>query len=106
MHGFTRLIPGRYWYDRVSGLWGLEGGPSQGQIVAGLLMGRLAANASVKNPFMRTGVYVNGREIHPQELRYLIALFGSVPAGRYWMNPNGIAGYENGRHSGTCARRR
>ena len=28
--------PCRYWYDNVSSVWGREGGPSEGQIHAGL----------------------------------------------------------------------
>lgn len=93
----TKLIPGRYWYDTVSGLWGLEGGPSLGQIVAGMQIGRgLAADASVKDMRSRTFVFVNGREIHPQELQSLIRLYGSVREGRYWLNARGIAGREGG----------
>jgi hypothetical protein len=90
------LQSGRYWYDAVSGLWGLEGGPSLGQIVPGLRLGPLAADASVKARWPRTFVFVNGREIHPRELSYLQELYGSVGAGRYWLNARGIAGYEGG----------
>jgi hypothetical protein len=93
----TKLVPGRYWYDTTSGLWGLEGGPSLGQIVAGLQMGRaLAADASVRSRWQRTHVFINGREIHRQELTYLTGLFGTVLPGRYWLNARGIAGYEGG----------
>jgi hypothetical protein len=96
-HYQTRLVPGRYWYDPVSGLWGREDGPSEGQIAPGLeLGGPLAATASVKTSQGRTLVYVNGREIHARELASLRILFGTVPAGRYWMNAQGIVGYERG----------
>jgi hypothetical protein len=92
----THLQSGRYWYDPASGLWGLEGGPSLGQIVPGLRLGPLAADASVKSLWQRTLVFVNGREIHPRELSYLQGLYGSVGAGRYWLDARGIAGYEGG----------
>jgi hypothetical protein len=56
----TPLQPGRFWYDRVSGLWGREGGPSQGQIHPGLdLGGPLAAGASVRSFRDKTFVFVN-----------------------------------------------
>ena len=82
-----------YWYDPVSGLWGLEGGPSLGQTIAGVdVGGRLRRDASGG----RTGVVVNGREIHPTELQFLVRLFGVVNPGRYWLNADGIGGYEGG----------
>lgn len=43
-----------------------------------------------------TGVFINGREIHPQELLKLQQSFGAVNPGRYWLNPQGIGGYEGG----------
>jgi hypothetical protein len=93
----TRLVPGRYWYDRTSGLWGLQGGPSVGVIAPGLpLGGALDARASVGRFAGVTGVFVNGREIHPDELQYLRALYGNVVRARYWLNARGIAGYEGG----------
>lgn len=86
-----QLPPGRYWYDPVSGLWGAEGGPSVGQILAGLpLGGPLQPDASGSD----TGVFINNREIHINELRELQQIFAEVPPGRYWLDPNGIGGIE------------
>ena len=89
------VIPtGSYWYDPVSGFWGAEGGPSSGQIMPGLdLGGPLQANASGGHG---TGVFINGREIHPQEYQYLQQQFGSVTPGRYWLNAQLIGGFEGG----------
>jgi len=87
-----RPQPGRYWYDRVSGPWGVAGGPTQGQILPGLeLGGRLRPDASGG----RTGVFINGRELHPLEVRYLQ---GCTPVrrGRFWMIANGMVGPEGG----------
>ena len=83
----------RYWYDPVAGLWGLEGGPTSGQILPGLTFGgALRADASGRG----TMVFINGRELHPDEVRFLQRLFGQVEAGRYWLNAQGIGGYEGG----------
>ncbi len=91
MQWYGPIPAGRYWYDPVSGLWGPEGGPSTGQIVPNLpLGGPLRADASNS----RTGVFVNGREIHYQELAYLQQLYGYVNPGRYWLNANMIGGHE------------
>jgi hypothetical protein len=91
----TRLVPGQYWYDRSSGLWGLRGGPSVGLIAPGLdLGGPMNARASVGAMAGITGVFINGREIHPLELQYLRSLYGSVPRARYWLDARGVAGYE------------
>ena len=91
---FYGAIPaGHYWYDSVSGLWGLEGGPGTGQIMPNLpIGGPLRENASGGG----TGVFVNGREIHVQEYIQLLQLYGSVVPGRYWMNAQFIGGYEGG----------
>ena len=87
------IAPGRYWYDPVSGLWGPERGPHAGQIMPGLrLGGPLRREASGGG----TGVIINGREIHPSELAQLQQLFGHVNPGRYWLNAQGIGGYEGG----------
>ena len=89
------VIPaGRYWYDPVSGFWGTEGGPGSGQIMPGLALGGpLQAEASGG---LGTGVFINGREIHPQEYLYLQQQYGSVVPGRYWMNAQLIGGFEGG----------
>lgn len=86
------LRPGRYWYDTVSGAWGYERGPTVGQIQPGMrLGGPLRADASGGG----TGVFVNGRELHPADVTYLRQLAGTVLPGRYWVNALGIGGYEN-----------
>ena len=82
--------PGRYWYDRVSGVWGNEGGPAMGQIHPGLqLGGALRADASQGD----TGVYVNGRQLHRQDVAALQRCTQVIP-GRYWVAANGVGGYE------------
>jgi hypothetical protein len=87
----TRLISGHFWYDRVSGLWGIWGGPALGQVVPWLrLGGPLPWNASGG----ATRVFVNGRAIHPLERDYLLRVFGRVPDGRYWLNAQGVGGLE------------
>ena len=90
----TAQIPdGAYWYDRISGLWGVHGGPALGQLPPELdLGGPLAADASVGG----TGIFINGRELHLTEAAYLQQLFGYVIPGRYWLNPMGIGGFEGG----------
>ena len=86
------IQPGRYWYDAVSGVWGLEGGPAQGQIHPNLQLGpALRGDASKGN----TRVFVNGRELHMMDV---LALRRCTPVypGRYWVLANGIGGYEGG----------
>jgi hypothetical protein len=84
---------GDYWYDNLSGLWGNRGGPSRGQILPGLKLGNSLSPAASNGD---TGVFINAREIHRQELAYLQRLFGTVNRGRHWLNGSGVGGYEGG----------
>ena len=86
------IKPGRYWYDSVSGVWGLEGGPAEGQIHPGLrLGGKLKRDASKG----RTGVIVNGRELHALDVAARRRCVRVVP-GSYWVLANGVGGTEGG----------
>jgi hypothetical protein len=86
------IQPGRYWYDPVSGVWGLEGGPAAGQIHPGLrLGGPMWQQASRGN----TGVVVNGRELHRLDVAALQRCTPVIP-GRYWVLANGVGGTERG----------
>lgn len=91
MQLYGPIPAGDYWYDRYSGLWGPAGGPSTGQILPNLdLGGRMHADVSGGG----TGVFVNGRELHPLEVQRLLQLYGSVTPGRYWMNAQLVGGFE------------
>lgn len=95
----TAVLDGRYWYDRANGAWGSEGGPCTGFIQAGLPLGRpLMANASGGG----TGVYVNGRELHPQDVFALTRVMQVWP-GRYWVDAIGNFGWEGGPAVGNLA---
>jgi len=86
-----RIPPGGYWYDRVSGGWGLEGGPTLGFTLPGLdLGGPLHADASRGD----TGVFINGRELPMQDVLGLQQLSVPVLRGRWWIDSMGNAGVE------------
>ena len=91
--GGRPIPPGRYWYDPRAGLWGYEGGPMAGETLAGVELGApLRPDASGG----RTPVFINGRALHPVEVQFLGRLYGRVQPGRYWLNANGVGGFEGG----------
>ena len=62
---FGGIPPGRYWYDKTSGLWGREGMPVEGQTLPDMnLGGALRSDASGG----ASGVFLNGRELPALEL--------------------------------------
>ena len=90
------IQPGRYWYDARAGLWGLEGGPTAGETAPGIQGVAMKANASGGGNGRLTGVFINGREIHPADYQFLTAVFGAVYPGRYWLDASGLGGVEGG----------
>lgn len=96
------LVPGvpagAYWYDTMTGAYGLFGGPTAGFIAPGLgLGGRLPANASGGGSGRLTGVFINGRELHPIDVQQLSAYLGMpLQLGRFWVDAQGNAGAEGG----------
>jgi len=86
-----KCVPGNYWYDKMTGAFGNEGGPCVGILIAGLQIGgELKANASAGT----TNVFINGRELNQLDVQGLQTFVRVVP-GRYWMDAYGNFGYEN-----------
>jgi hypothetical protein len=92
-----RAEDGDYWYDNTTGATGRWGGPMVSLLPAGLgLGGPLPAYASGGGNGTLTGVFVNGRELHPYDVQRLQLLVGQVVPGRWWVDAQGNFGQENG----------
>ena len=92
-----RLPSGDYWYDDTSGAAGRWGGPAVGILPAGLALGGpLPANASGGGDGSVTGVFINGRELHPFDVQRLQALVDQVYQGRRFVDGQGNFGVEGG----------
>ena len=90
MYGFKPL-PGNYWYDATSGLYGVMGFSAYGFMFAGHDFGKLDSNASNGD----SNVFVNGRQLPQMEWLFWSQLLGYViQPGRYWLDADGNAGYE------------
>jgi hypothetical protein len=92
-----RLPDGDYWYDAMSGVAGRWGGPAAVLLLPGLpLGGRLPPQASGGGHGRLTGIFVNGRELHPADVQALLAVYGQAWPGRWWVNGIGNFGPEGG----------
>ncbi|HLC82096.1 MAG TPA: hypothetical protein VJH68_05565 [Candidatus Nanoarchaeia archaeon] len=85
-------LPGRYWYDSLSGSYGIWHGPSLSVLLPGHDFWPLPEDASNGD----TNLFINGRELPEADALFLEWIF-AVPRqpGRYWQDALGNIGYEN-----------
>jgi hypothetical protein len=92
-----RIPDGDYWYDPRTGASGRWGGPALAFLPAGLeLGGAVPADASGGGKGTLTGVFMNGREVHPVDVAGFQSLVGAVLPGRWWVDAQGNYGLEGG----------
>jgi len=91
---YRNQIPdGSYWYDRMCGAWGMQGGPVLCTIEPNLnLGGPLRPDASNGH----TGVFINGRELHYLDIALLQRVVPMIIPGRWWLDVYGNFGSEGG----------
>lgn len=83
--------PGDYWYDKISGMYGVMGQPAAGFLRPGHEYGDLPSYASNGN----TKVFFNNRELSQIEYMGLCATIGTyVMPGHYWLDAMGNAGMQ------------
>ncbi len=87
----VRPVPGNYWYDARSGLYGAMGQQAAGMMMPGHMLGEMPEDASGGD----TGVFMNGRNLTAVEVNYIATLL-QTPAmpGRYWLDAYGNCGIE------------
>lgn len=83
-------VPGDYWYDGRSGLFGRMGEPPLGLLQAGHPFGAVSSDASGGH----THVTLNGRRLPAQELAFYESRVGRIRPGRYWADGAGNVGLE------------
>ncbi len=87
----VKPLPGEYWYDTSSGLYGVKGFQAYGFMLPGHDFGTLTTNASQGN----TRVFINGRELPQLEWIVWSYMLGyPIQVGKYWLDEKGNAGYE------------
>lgn len=86
----VRPLPGSYWYDKISGLYGVKGYAAYGFMYPGHELGEI----SLKDSSGNTRVIVNGRELPQSEWMVWSSILGYyIQPGNYWFDANGNAGY-------------
>jgi hypothetical protein len=86
-----RPLPGYYWYDPLSGLYGIAGQAAFGFMYPGHEYGILSRAASNGN----TRVMINGRELTQGEYLWLCQMVGNIVfPGSYWLDSKGNAGMQ------------
>ncbi|MBX2821110.1 MAG: hypothetical protein KTR29_15550 [Rhodothermaceae bacterium] len=82
-------LPGAYWYDATSGLYGVEGHQAFGFMLPGHAFGDLSRDASDGT----TDVLINGRELPQSEWLIWSYMIGNpIAPGEYWLDERGNAG--------------
>lgn len=88
-----KMQNGNYYYDKISGFWGLIGGPTLGVTVPGLPIGGPLPSDAAHG---ESNIFINGMELHWQDVQNIKNLVGYTLPGRYWLDAYGNVGYEGG----------